>query len=322
MSDIFKEIKKSLTCVQYAQQLGWQIRKPGDRTYSLEKGHNKSCLVVHNDYWHDYKTGKGGDVIDLSAQVNHGGDKSKALKELCYLLNISQNKEEYQAWVSYTQNLCNQIQAWHKSLTEEHYRYLAERNIKEETIKELRIGYNAGRIIVPYYKNNYVSYWIGRSVNGKQPKYLKPKLDGLNENTVWGLHTLQNKDKPLIITEGVFDAVSFQQEGYPVIASMGGYFSKVQLKTLISVCKSFQDIILCFDTDNAGIQFTLKLASILIGNNIKFYVAQPDTKDVNDYYIKNNHLNFLNNKTKGIKFLCNKVESQDEFKSIIKIKSI
>lgn len=319
MSDVFKHIKDNLTCVQYANQLGWPIHKSGDRTYSLDKGSNKSCLVVYDDFWHDFKTGQGGDVIDLCAIVNHGSDKASALKELSYLLNINQNNERYQSWKSYTQNMCNTIQKWHKQLEPEHYQYLNNRNITEETIKTLKIGFNNNRIIVPYFKNGYVSYWIGRAYTEQTPKYLKPKLDGLNENTIWGLHTI-TEDQTLIITEGVFDAVSCQQEGYNILSSMGGYFSKQQLKQLLSICKIKQEIILCFDSDNEGIKFALKLANILLTNRIKFSVSIPtNSKDINEYYIKNKNLNFIqDNKKTGIEFICQHTTDKDEFKKTIK----
>jgi len=318
MSDIFQEIKNQITCIQYAKQLGWDINKSGDRTYSLDKGSNKTCLVINDDCWYDYKTLKGGDVIDLSAQVNHGGDKAGALKELKFLLNISSNTQEYEIWKDYTQNLCNTIQKWHKQLEQEHYTYLQDRKITEETINKLKIGYNKGRIIVPYFKNSYVAYWIGRAYNNQDPKYFKPKKDGLNENIIWGLNTL-DINKPLVITEGVFDAISAYQEGYSVLSSMGGHFSKAQLKNLIQICKNHDDIIICFDADEAGQSFNLKLASIFLSNRIKFNVAIPEhAKDINEYYIKNSHLNFMQNKIDGIQYICEKTQDQAEFKKVIK----
>ena len=319
INNVFYQIKQQLSCVQYAQHLGWNIRKSGDRTFSLNKGSNETCLVVFDDFWYDYKTCLGGDVIDLCAIVNHDSDKAGALKELCQLLNIEVNKKS-QEWVDYTQNLCNTIQLWHKQLREQDYEYLHSRNITNETIQKFRIGFNNDRIIIPYYKNGYVSFWIGRATKkDQQPKYLKAKLNGLNENSIWGLHTLQDKNNQLIIVEGAFDALSFAQENYNVLSSMGGHFSKEQIKQLITICKNYQEITLCFDSDEAGQSFTMHLAKIFLTNKINFNCALiKNYKDVSEYYAVNKNLNFLNEKQDGLHYLATRTKDQQEFKDFVK----
>lgn len=318
MSDnVFQQIKDRVTCVQYAQLLGWDIKKSGDRTYSLDKGNNKSALVVHNEYWHDFKTGQGGDVIDLCAMINHGGDKGEAVKELSRVANIEPSEKQKQ-WLEYTQNLCNLSAKWNKQLTQEHIDYLHSRKITDETIERLRIGFNNGRIIIPYYKNNHVCYWIGR---GEKPKYFKPKLDGLNENIPWGMHTLSRESKELlVIAEGAFDALSFDQEGFSVLATMGGHFSKAQLKQVLDIAKTFEEVFLCFDSDEAGNKFLSDLSQILFTNKIKFSCNQLiDDKDVSDYYTRGGSLkDLVANKKDGLKFICEKIKDKDEFKTFIK----
>lgn len=49
------EIKQRINCVDYARSvLNLNISK-GDRTYSLSKGDNKTCLSIYNDFWYDFK---------------------------------------------------------------------------------------------------------------------------------------------------------------------------------------------------------------------------------------------------------------------------
>ena len=77
------EIKANTSVLDYARNiLGLNVRVSGDRTYSLARGHNPTCLVVYDDWFYDFKTGQGGDLIDLCAIARHDGDRGKAIYEL------------------------------------------------------------------------------------------------------------------------------------------------------------------------------------------------------------------------------------------------
>lgn len=318
MSQQINEIKQRITCVEYARKyLGLNITKEGDRTYSLIKGTNKTCLSVYNEFWYDFKLNQGGDVIDLAAIARFGGDKKQAIHELVTITGV--NFQPSADWVKYTQNLCNEIQLYHEKLTPEIRDYLHQRKITDETINRLKIGLNnEQRIIIPYWKNGYVCYYISRAyLPDAEPKYKKSRLDGLNENIPWGMHTLNNTPDILIIAEGAFDALSFEQEGYSVLATMGGHFCKEQLKTVISVCKQFPKVFLCFDNDDAGNNFTLSLSEILFKNKIQFVAGNlPEKyKDVSEFYQANNSLSVLINSAKdGLTALCARITDKNEFK--------
>lgn len=311
------EIKQRITCVEYARKyLNLNINKSGDRTYSLVKGTNKTCLYVSDDFWYDFKLNQGGDVIDLCAIAKFNGDKKSAIRELSEITGVSVN---YPNWISYTQNLCNEIQLYHERLTPEVRSYLNKRRISDETINRLKIGFNnEQRIVIPYWKNGYVCYYISRAyLPDAEPKYKKQTKDGLNENIPWGMHTLNNTPEILIIAEGAFDALSFEQEGYSVLATMGGHFSKEQLKTVVSVCKQYPKVFLCFDNDDAGSSFTLSLSEILFTKKIPFVIGHlpPKYKDVSDFYADNNSLDILINSAKdGLTALCEKITDKQKFK--------
>ena len=68
------------------------------------------------------------------------------------------------------------------------------------TVDRLRLGFDGSRLVIPYYKNGYVAYYVTRERDGTGPKYKKAALDGMNENIPWGLHTL-NPDHQRIVTE-------------------------------------------------------------------------------------------------------------------------
>lgn len=303
------EIKAKINCVQYAGMQNLPIRKSGDRTASLAGGTNKTACVVYDEWFYDFKLCKGGDVIDLCALINHNGDKSSAIKELSQITGVNAGADN---WRAYTNDLNALIDRWHNNLRDDDRAYLHSRRVTDKTISRLKIGYN-GRLVIPYFKNGYVAYYISR---GEDPKYKKAKMNGLNENVPWGLHTIKGADE-LIIAEGAFDAISFEQEGYSVLATMGGHFSKEQLKTVLGICRQHKKTYICFDNDEAGNGFTVNFSKILFENNIEFMRLglPPKYKDVSEYYEKGGQLNELIRKaSSGLMGLCERIESKEEFK--------
>ena len=75
-------IKQRITCVEVAQQLGLPIRQSGDRCVSpLRPGAtNASSFCVDDDFWYDFGDARGGDCIDLMAEVRYDGDRGKAIR--------------------------------------------------------------------------------------------------------------------------------------------------------------------------------------------------------------------------------------------------
>lgn len=335
------EIKQKTSCIEYAQNvLRLPVRVSGDRCRSLSPGSkNPTSLVVYADWWYDFKLCMGGDVIDLCAIAQHNGDRGKAIREL---------GGENQKWREYTQNLCNGVALWHKQLRSADWQYLYRRGIKKDTIERLMIGYKDGRLVIPYWKNGYVCYYITRdreeepnihtpmNVMGEESnewsepstevqenkkefrKYKKDKLDGFNENVPWGLHTLDREHDFIVIAEGVFDAISFDQEGYKVLSPMGGHFGKTAHRQAIDICKSVAKVYVCFDNDERGSEFQIKMAQELFQNNIQFFCATTSEKDVSDYYAAGGELQALIDSARdGLEMLCERILDKEVFKSFV-----
>ena len=326
MLDI-SQIKTRISCVDFAQRNSLQITKSGDRCVSpLRSGAtNKSSFIVYDDFFFDFGSGEGGDVIDFAAKLLFNDDKGKAIKHLAELTGVSIENTHNQSWVKYTQNLCNKIQSYHEKLTAEDREYLYKRGITDDTINRNKIGRTPeGRLIIPYWKNGYVCYYATRFMpGGKYPeqKYKKMPIDDYNDHTVWGLHTLdRNSDRNLlVIAEGAFDALSFEQEGYSVISAITGHFSREQLPAALSIAKSFKKVFLVFDNDTvtkAGEKFTIKMAQILTENRIPCIVGNvPVTyKDISEFYADGGNLaEIINFATDGIEFLASKITDRTEF---------
>lgn len=322
MYDI-KTIKDRISCLEYAQMNGLQVQRSGDRCKSplRPEAKNDSSFVVYTDHYYDYGDSSFGDVIDLCALWKHNGDKGLAISELASITGVKYDDGQYAQWKQATQKRCNEIQTWHEDLRMQDYEYLYSRGITSETIKRLRIGYNNKRIVVPYYKgtDSYVFSWVARATEPDQkPKYLKPKNNEFTESFAWGMHTLDRQCECIYIAEGAFDALSIDQSGFPVLATMGGHFSKDTLKSVINICKNYRKAILTFDNDKSGLEFTQKLGTVLFKNRILFDVAliQKPNKDISDYYAAGGQIKDLP-LVNGLHYMAKSITGKEEFSRFV-----
>ena len=332
-------IKEHYSVLEYARDvLGLPVRKSGDRCTSIAPGPHKTnnAFVVYEDWWYDFSAGCGGDVIDLCAEAKHGGDKGEAIRELAGNYGLSEN------WKSYTEQLCDKIAYFHSKLRDVDREYLSKRGIKADTIERLKLGYDEkeDRLIIPYFKNGYVAYYIGRDRSGNPDasKYKKAKLDGLNENIAWGLHSFMPErrkevrekvkdetkqailEKYTVVAEGAFDVMSFEQDGFKVLSPISGYFNKETLKQVISLCKTQECVFICFDSDKAGTKFQINMAQQLFKHRVKFVCGTlPEGyKDISEYYEAGGNLFELVEKAKsGIAVLARQINDKDEFKKFV-----
>ena len=152
---------------------------------------------------------------------------------------------------------------------------------------------------------------------------MKMPTDDYNEHTVWGLHSIENNPSRdiLIIAEGAFDAMSFEQEGYPVISAITGRFSGQQISTVLSLARMFKQVFLVYDNDavsHAGEKFTRDMAELLIENRIPCLVGSvPEPhKDVSEYYAYGNELQPLINSAKdGVTFMAEQITDIEKFET-------
>lgn len=153
-------------------------------------------------------------------------------------------------------------------------------------------GFYSDRVIMPIFnKDNEIAGFNTRTTIDAEPKYLYNKnLDV--KNLAYPL--LDNKTDYVIVTEGMLDALSLQQLGYPVITNFGvaDNFGKLKIQYLLS--KGVETILLAFDQDEAGEKgmeallknniteiFEVKLLKYSMPELAPFYLS--DCKDFNDY---------------------------------------
>ena len=317
--------------MDYAQRKGLPIKKSGDRCVSPLRTNatNKHSFVVYEDFFYDFGGSTGGDVVDFCALLDYGGDRRAAIHALAKLTGVEDGPMH--DWVKATNSFNNLVQRWHETLlaSPDHIFYLRSRRITDATIAALKIGYTgrgepdgycARRISIPYWKNGYVYSYTARATRKDQePKYLKRRNDDLSDRAApWGMDTLSRTNKPLVIVEGAFDALSFYQEGFPVLATMGGHFSKEQMKTVLAAVRNYSGVYLVFDADGPGAEFTLALSKQLFSSRIQFRVARIPRphKDVSDFYSAGGDLAALIGSAQdGATVLCQSITDETEFKS-------
>lgn len=293
---------------------------------------NPTSFYCEDDYWYDFGSATGGDVLDLAAQLEFEGDLSRAVRELSKELGI-QVENINAKWKTEIQNLCNRTAAYHEALTPEDYQYLFERGLSREDIDRLMIGrvtdgYLKGRLFLPYFKNGAVVYYATRAMpDGAFPenKYMKASSNECTsyQHIPWGLQTLNNRSDILIISEGYFDAVSWEREGYAVLSPITGNFSKTQWPDVISACRMFPKVLVIFDNDaisHAGDGFTTRTANKLFQNRIPFLVAHTPQgiKDVNEYYAQGGSLQeLINSAEDGLRYMASQYTDASELKNFI-----
>jgi DNA primase len=99
--------------------------------------------------------------------------------------------------------------------------YLKERGVTRADIQYWKIGYCAGglykdRIIVPSFNNSgYVNYFIARTFTDKWPKYKNP--DARRDIIFDELYI--NWEEPIVLVEGIFDAIKAGPNSIPILGS-------------------------------------------------------------------------------------------------------
>ena len=135
--------------------------------------------------------------------------------------------------------------------------YLTQRGISPATAQLFGVGmyhgagFLAGRCVIPIRdENSLLVAYVGRAVNGEEPKYRFPA--GFRKSRVLFNfdRAMQTGGNKVILVEGFFDALKVHQAGHPaVVALMGSSFSQRQSELLLG---RFASVTLMLDGDEPG----------------------------------------------------------------------
>ena len=304
--NIFQEVQERYDILDVAANLGIDLRRVGStfRANSIAHdggGENAFTVYPDSNSWFDFKLNFGGDIVDLVAFYKFDGDKKQALLELLpehaqQIDRFLDQRKQFFKEVEENHNFLNNILSTPDPLKDKRYvDYLHSRGLNDEYIRKIKIGVDHNwRLFFPYWdiSGKNPVYFISRRVpniygqeDEKQPKYIKPdaKKYPFLHNTPWGLHSLNKGNEILFITEGQFDAMLLDQAGASVLAPNGGDFSS-SWQEVIKFAKKFKYVILSFDNDDAGQDFTLEAGKRLIKAHIPFKCANFIGKDIAEFF--------------------------------------
>jgi len=156
--------------------------------------------------------------------------------------------------------------------------YLTQRGITEKDIVKYNIGYckdglYARRIIVPSYNSDgSLNYFVSRSYYPEEKmKYKNPPI---SKNVIC-LDSQVNWKEPIILCEGVFDAITIKRNAIPLL----GKFPSKELVQKIFL-SGVSDIIISLDND--AINEALKAAEYFRKNGIHVKMMYLKDKDAAD----------------------------------------
>ena len=143
-----------------------------------------------------------------------------------------------------------------------------------------------GRLMFPIFDvQGRVVGFGGRILAKGEPKYLNSPETILfsKSRNLYGLNFAKAaKKRELILVEGYMDMLSIYQAGFRnVVASLGTAFNNDHARTL----KRFaDDVILLYDSDEAGTNAALRAIPVLVKNGFRVKVTQvPDGKDPDEF---------------------------------------
>lgn len=135
-----------------------------------------------------------------------------------------------------------------------------------------------GRIIIPYFRNNKIVYYSGRTTIGWKPKYLNvsAELCGNSASTVFYNEDALNMYDSVYLVEGAIDAETL---GDNAIARSGWNLSADQMSMIVqSSCKEIRIV-----PDKGFLPEAIRVAMKLMEHKDTYIDLVPgDHKDVND----------------------------------------
>ena len=159
--------------------------------------------------------------------------------------------------------------------------YLKNRGITLIDVIRYGMGYceeglYANRIIVPSYSSDgELNYFVGRDIYEGGMKYKNPPVS----KDVIGLDLFINWNEPIVLCEGVFDAIAIRRNAIPLF---GKTIPKSLMKKIYE--KQVKQIYILLDSD--AIMDSIKMTDSLMKNGIDVYYVNLSEEDPSDMGFK------------------------------------
>ena len=138
---------------------------------------------------------------------------------------------------------------------------LHKRNLSEKTNKFYQIHVDGNELKFPYHDKSGILKGVKTKTKQKDFRY-----EGVSTDTLFAQHRFPSSGKRIVVTEGELDAASCYEAmpGWPMVSLPHGAASaKKDLQKQIPLFQGYEEIVLFFDADEAGIRAAEEAASIL-----------------------------------------------------------
>ena len=153
-------------------------------------------------------------------------------------------------------------------------KYLYERGLTDNDFIKYGIGYATsgeygGRVIIPSYTSSgTLNFFVARSYDGNYFKYKNPETS----KDIIFFENLINWNAPIILCEGVFDAIAIRRNAIPIL---GKSVSTSLYKKIIT--SNVKDIYIALDNDAKD--RALQIAQQFLNNGKRVFVVEMEDKD-------------------------------------------
>ena len=280
---------------------GTKLKKLDEYMYwSPFISHHKPKLQINvkTQKWHCWVSGTGGRTLfQLLKKVNASNQHFDELREL--VGDLPHYKKETDTRLKKVVQLPYEFITFGNStdsIVKRHaLSYLYKRGITDDDILKYNIGYcddglYSNRIIIPSYDSDgQLNFFVGRDFYNSKMKY----RNSPTSKDIIGFDLFINWDEPIILCEGVFDAMAFKRNAIPLFGK--NIMSTLQKKIIESRVK-----VIYLALDNDAIEDAIKISDNFINNGIDVRMIKFKEKDPSEIGFQN--LLYLINKTTKTKF--------------------
>ena len=262
--------------------------------------HHKPKLQINifTQKWHCWVSNVGGHTLfQLFRRLNATNEQFDELKEI-----LGDTPRYYSKTTNTTEEVIKLPKEfeplWNGSdgIVKRHaLSYLYKRGITDSDILKYNIGYcdrgaYVNRVIIPSYDSEgRLNFFVGRDFYNSKMKY----RNSPTSKDIIGFDLFINWDEPIILCEGVFDAMAFKRNAIPL-------FGKTVMNTLYKKIIEQKVKILYLALDKDALTDSIKITENFINNEIEVKLILTQEKDPSEIGFEN--LLYLINKTTKTKF--------------------
>ena len=247
--------------------------------------HHKRKLQVNiqTQKWHCWVSNTGGrNLFQLFKRVNASREQFNELVELVGEPKYSRVKKQDKKDLVRLPDEYKPLWNGGDGIVKRHaLTYMYKRGFTDDDILKHNIGYcdegkYSNRIIIPSYDSDgQLNFFVGRDFYKSKLKY----LNSFTSKDVIGFDLFINWDEPIILCEGVFDAMSFKRNAIPLF---GKTMSKKLHKKILE--QKVKKVFLALD-DDAQVD-AMKISEKLMNEGIDVRKIDLKNGDPNDIGFK------------------------------------